>query len=242
MGGPARRGCRRAFQLTQHTVPAPAPDPCAHPPCGPGSRTSSPGPTPKLPATACPPRPARRGDPARPARSGRHPRLPPNPGLAHRRRPGGLVALAIPHSHLRTALVYEGYAARSRDGIHELIDIETVRAVADTVDDLQAAASPARPPGAPSRQPPAPSASRAPSSMPPPPAASSPTTTPCCARTRKRSRCATTSAHTPCATALESATPRGSITACPNIRSPGVHRDSSAAESDVAWSTTRGCV
>ncbi|MFF0134420.1 hypothetical protein ACFYTG_54015 [Streptomyces mirabilis] len=75
--------------------------------------------------------------------------------MAHRRGPGGLVALAIPHSHLRTALVPEGCAARSRDGIHELVDIETVRAVADT---------------------------------------------------------------------------------------PGVHRDSSAAESDVAWSTTRGCV
>ncbi|MFJ9482798.1 hypothetical protein ACIRRI_49005 [Streptomyces mirabilis] len=163
--------------------------------------------------------------------------------MAHRRGPGGLVALAIPHSHLRTALVPEGCAARSRDGIHELVDIETVRAVADTVDDLigdlQAAASPARPPGAPSRQPPAPRASRAP---PPQPAASSPTTTPCCTTTRKRSRCATTGANTPSATALESATPRGSITACPNIRSPGVHRDSSAAESDVAWSTTRGCV
>ncbi|GHE63447.1 hypothetical protein [Streptomyces capitiformicae] len=58
------------------------------------------------------------------------------------RRPGGLVALAIQYGHLRTALVSEGYAARSREGIHELIDIETVRAVADTVadlnDDLQA--------------------------------------------------------------------------------------------------------
>ncbi|MFD5755086.1 hypothetical protein ACFWIZ_07495 [Streptomyces sp. NPDC127044] len=74
---------------------------------------------------------------------------------------------------------------------HQLIDIETVRAVADTVadliDDLPAAASPARPPGAPSRQPPAPRASRAPSSKPPPPAASSPTPTPRCATTRKRS-------------------------------------------------------
>ncbi|MGW7202815.1 hypothetical protein [Streptomyces sp. NPDC054837] len=42
----------------------------------------------------------------------------------------------------RTALVSEDYAARSREGIHEPIDIETVRAVADTVadlnDDLQA--------------------------------------------------------------------------------------------------------
>ncbi|WP_078912937.1 hypothetical protein [Streptomyces sp. NRRL S-646] len=52
------------------------------------------------------------------------------------RRPGGLVALAIQYGHLRTAFVTEGYAARSRDGIHELIDIETVRAVADTVADL----------------------------------------------------------------------------------------------------------
>ncbi|WP_367429055.1 integrase [Streptomyces celluloflavus] len=52
------------------------------------------------------------------------------------RRPGGLVALAIQYGHLRTALVSEGYAARSRGGIHELIDMETVRAVSDTVGDL----------------------------------------------------------------------------------------------------------
>ncbi|MGP3941875.1 hypothetical protein [Streptomyces sp. 6N106] len=52
------------------------------------------------------------------------------------RRPGGLVALAIQYGHLRTAIVTEGYAARSRDGIHELIDVETVRAVADTVAEL----------------------------------------------------------------------------------------------------------
>ncbi|MET7686958.1 hypothetical protein ABZT06_03005 [Streptomyces sp. NPDC005483] len=52
------------------------------------------------------------------------------------RRPGGLVALAIQYGHMRTALVSEGYAARSREGIHELIDIETVRAVADTVANL----------------------------------------------------------------------------------------------------------
>ncbi|MGW7724920.1 hypothetical protein ACWGJ6_16390 [Streptomyces canus] len=52
------------------------------------------------------------------------------------RRPGGLVALAIQYGHLRTAFVTEGYASRSRDGIDELIDIETVRAVADTVADL----------------------------------------------------------------------------------------------------------
>ncbi|MEW2522326.1 integrase [Actinacidiphila alni] len=60
------------------------------------------------------------------------------------RRPGGLVALAIQYGHLRTAITSEGYASRSRDGIHELIDVETVRAVADTVselhDDLEAGA------------------------------------------------------------------------------------------------------
>ncbi|WP_326812333.1 hypothetical protein OIE62_07415 [Streptomyces scopuliridis] len=52
------------------------------------------------------------------------------------RRPGGLVALAIQYGHLRTALVSEGYASRSRDGIHELIDIETAKAVIGTVTDL----------------------------------------------------------------------------------------------------------
>ncbi|RSN60584.1 hypothetical protein DMH01_14890 [Amycolatopsis sp. WAC 04182] len=57
------------------------------------------------------------------------------------RRPNGLVALAIQYGHLRTA-ISGAYASRGRGGIHELIDIETVRAVADTVadvhDDLQA--------------------------------------------------------------------------------------------------------
>jgi integrase len=57
------------------------------------------------------------------------------------RRPNGLVALAIQYGHLRTSFVSEGYASRSRGGIHDLIDIETVRAVADTVaglhDDLE---------------------------------------------------------------------------------------------------------
>jgi integrase len=59
------------------------------------------------------------------------------------RRPGGLVALAIQYGHLRTAFDWtsEGYASRSRDGIHDLIDLETARAVADTVaglhDDLE---------------------------------------------------------------------------------------------------------
>jgi integrase len=60
------------------------------------------------------------------------------------RRPNGLVALAIQYGHLRTALgrrAAEGYASRSRDGIHDLIDLETARATADTLaalhDDLE---------------------------------------------------------------------------------------------------------
>lgn len=51
------------------------------------------------------------------------------------RRPNGLVALAIQYGHLRT-VVSAGYASRGRGGIHELIDIETARTVADTVADL----------------------------------------------------------------------------------------------------------
>ncbi|MGP3921052.1 hypothetical protein, partial [Nonomuraea sp. 10N515B] len=53
------------------------------------------------------------------------------------RRPNGLVALAIQYGHLHSTLVSEGYASRSRGGIHELIDVETVRAVADTVAGLR---------------------------------------------------------------------------------------------------------
>jgi hypothetical protein len=51
------------------------------------------------------------------------------------RRPGGLVALAIQYGHLRTS-VAAGYASRSRDGIHDLLDVETARATIDTVADL----------------------------------------------------------------------------------------------------------
>jgi hypothetical protein len=54
------------------------------------------------------------------------------------------VALAIQYGHMRTALgrwATEGYASRSRDGIHDLIDLETARATADTLaalhEDLQ---------------------------------------------------------------------------------------------------------
>ncbi|MFB4262553.1 hypothetical protein [Nonomuraea sp. GTA35] len=53
------------------------------------------------------------------------------------RRPNGLVALAIQYGHLRSTLVSEGYASRSRGGIHQLIDVETVLAVADTVAELK---------------------------------------------------------------------------------------------------------
>ena len=51
------------------------------------------------------------------------------------RRPNGLVALAIQYGHMRTAFDWatEGYGSRSRDGIHDLIDLETARAVANTV-------------------------------------------------------------------------------------------------------------
>ena len=51
--------------------------------------------------------------------------------------PNGLVALAIQYGHLRTA-VSGNYASRARGGIHELINIETARAVADTVAELHA--------------------------------------------------------------------------------------------------------
>ncbi|WP_406529513.1 integrase [Streptomyces sp. I8-5] len=53
------------------------------------------------------------------------------------RRPGGLVALAIQYGHLRTS-ISSGYASRSRDGIHQLLDVETARATADTLTTLHA--------------------------------------------------------------------------------------------------------
>ncbi|MCZ4098063.1 integrase [Streptomyces sp. H39-C1] len=51
------------------------------------------------------------------------------------RRPGGLIALAIQYGHMRTILDARtsiGYGTRSRRGIHAELDIETVRAAADT--------------------------------------------------------------------------------------------------------------
>jgi hypothetical protein len=53
------------------------------------------------------------------------------------RRPNGHVALAIQYGHLQSAVVAGRYASRVIDGIHDLIDIETVRAVADTLADLR---------------------------------------------------------------------------------------------------------
>ncbi|MFC5334703.1 site-specific integrase [Mycobacterium branderi] len=51
------------------------------------------------------------------------------------RQPGGLVALAVQYGHMRT-LISESYAARQREGIHELLDLETARAVADHLADV----------------------------------------------------------------------------------------------------------
>jgi hypothetical protein len=53
------------------------------------------------------------------------------------RRPNGHVALAIQYGHMRSAVVSGRYASRGRDGIHDLLDIETVRAVADTAAELR---------------------------------------------------------------------------------------------------------
>ncbi|SIJ05582.1 phage integrase family protein [Mycobacteroides abscessus subsp. bolletii] len=51
------------------------------------------------------------------------------------RRPGGLVALAVQYGHLRT-IVSQGYAARQRGGIHELLDLETARATAEHLSEI----------------------------------------------------------------------------------------------------------
>ncbi|MFD3700041.1 hypothetical protein ACFWUZ_28620 [Streptomyces sp. NPDC058646] len=51
------------------------------------------------------------------------------------RRPGGLVALAIQYGHMRTVLdarTSSRYGARSRGGIHTVLDVETALAAADT--------------------------------------------------------------------------------------------------------------
>ena len=56
------------------------------------------------------------------------------------RRPGGLIALAIQYGHMRTILdarTSSGYASRSRDGIHSVLDVETALAAAETAARLQ---------------------------------------------------------------------------------------------------------
>ena len=56
------------------------------------------------------------------------------------RRPGGLIALAIQYGHMRTILdarTSSGYASRSRDGIHSVLDVETALAAADTAARLE---------------------------------------------------------------------------------------------------------
>ncbi|WP_198427407.1 hypothetical protein [Streptomyces buecherae] len=54
------------------------------------------------------------------------------------RRPGGLVALAVQYGHMRT-LISEGYAARSRGGISDLLDFETARTVAESLSHINEA-------------------------------------------------------------------------------------------------------
>ncbi|WP_406140242.1 hypothetical protein OH828_26750 [Streptomyces anulatus] len=54
------------------------------------------------------------------------------------RRPGGLVALAVQYGHMRT-LISEGYAARSRGGIRDLLDFETARTVAENLSNINEA-------------------------------------------------------------------------------------------------------
>ena len=79
-----------------------------------------------------------------------HEAIPPDPdgriGLSRFRRtlawhiahrPNGHVALAIQYGHMRSIVVSGRYASRGRDGIHDLLDIETVRGVADTAAELR---------------------------------------------------------------------------------------------------------
>ncbi|WP_104176117.1 hypothetical protein [Arthrobacter sp. Y81] len=47
----------------------------------------------------------------------------------------GLVALAVQYGHMRTAM-NAGYASRSRNGMHDLLDLETALATADTLASL----------------------------------------------------------------------------------------------------------
>ena len=84
----------------------------------------------------------------RTARPGREDTIPADPhghiGTSRFRRtlawhiapqPGGLIALAVQYGHLRT-VVSQGYSSRQRDGIHELLDLETARAVAERLSEV----------------------------------------------------------------------------------------------------------
>src|SRR4029453_3027606 len=87
-----------------------------------GSRRSPSGST-NIPGRAdARPRRSRRTSTAPPASAGSGARSPgTSPG-----DPGGLVALAVQYGHLRT-LISEGYAARSRNGIHDVLDPDPAR-------------------------------------------------------------------------------------------------------------------
>jgi hypothetical protein len=52
------------------------------------------------------------------------------------RLPGGRIALALQHGHLRAPTVAEGYAGRARQGLRRVLDVETARAMADYLDTL----------------------------------------------------------------------------------------------------------
>jgi len=52
------------------------------------------------------------------------------------RLPGGRIALALQYGHLRASTVTEGYSGRARHGLRRVLDIETARAMADYLDDL----------------------------------------------------------------------------------------------------------
>ncbi|MFG3227606.1 integrase [Kitasatospora sp. NPDC048194] len=54
------------------------------------------------------------------------------------RRPGGLVALAVQYGHMRT-LISQGYGSRTRGGIHDLLDFETARTVAEHLSEVHEA-------------------------------------------------------------------------------------------------------
>jgi hypothetical protein len=57
----------------------------------------------------------------------------PSPGASPAVRAGSSPSPS--NGHLRTS-ISGGYASRDRDGIHDLLDIETARATADTLTDL----------------------------------------------------------------------------------------------------------